>query len=521
MREYFLVILNRRLSISINTDFIGHLFNLPKGFFDSRRKGDITARIHDSIKIQQSVVRISGSTIIDIMVILGSLTSVFYFSNFLGWFVLICLPLYTILLLTHSTAIRTKQQEVMKDFAKVESVYIDSLNGIADILRFRVAESFSNINRVIFGLFQNNIANLGNIRNRLVLFSELSGTIIIIFVLIGGALQVGKETLQLGELIAAYSLLSYILPAIHRSVDVTFSLQGAYIALRRLMELILMEKEQDRGELPFRMERSLTIKKLKFSWGGDKPLFNGIDLQIPKAGLISVWGPSGVGKSTLMSLLQRMYKPQSGNIFVDNTPVNNIDLNDYRKNVTIVPQDIKIFNGTIAENILLGRPINSFNDLTLIMERYGFAEFLNRFGNGIYSLIGEESRQLSGGEKQILGLARALFSNPSILIIDEGLNALDLDIEDLVLSIISMYAVKHAILISTHNLRIMKKTSFLYVLNDGKIVQKGIPSALLHDPGYFRSVYGTCIDDSRQDRIRNKDRRSDFQQNAPVSVSLS
>jgi len=490
LREYLLIILNKRLSKSINTDFIRHLFRLPKRFFDSRRKGDITARIHDAIKIQQSVIRISGSTIIDIMIIFGSLASIFYFSNLLGWTVLICLPLYIILLLTHSKTIRMKQQEVMKDFAKVESVYIDSLDGIADILSFRVAETFSTLNRIIFGLFQDKIATLGNIRNRLVLFSELSGVLIIISVLIGGALQVGNKTLLLGELIAAYSLLSYILPAINRSAEVTFSLQGAYVALRRLMELILVEKELDDGNIPFVMERSLSLQKVKFSWDRDKKLFDGINLQIPKTGLISVWGPSGVGKSTLMAIIQRIYKPQSGAIFIDDTPIQKVSLNDYRKNVAIVPQDIKIFNGTIAENILLGRPINSFDELMLIMKRYGFMKFLNRFGSGIYSLIGEENRQLSGGEKQIVGLARALFTNPAILIIDEGLNALDQEIEDLVFSIIAAYAEEHSVLISTHNLRIMQRTSFLYVLNNGKIVQKGRPSSLLEKPGFYNSIYG-------------------------------
>ncbi len=521
LREHFLVILNKQLSKSINADFIRHLFRLPKKFFDSRKKGDITARIHDSIKIQHSVIRISGSSIIDIMVIFGSLASVFYFSSMLGWIILICLPVYTFLLLAHTKPIRSKQQEVMKGFARVESVYIDSLNGVDDILSFKAAESFSNTNKIIFGLFQDNIANMGFIRNRLVLLSELSGALIVISVLISGALYVGNGILLLGEMMAAYSLLSYILPAINRSVDVSISLQGAYIAMRRLMELIMVEEEQDRGEEPFSMKKSLILKKIKFSWGSDKQLFNGIDLQVPRGALVSIWGPSGAGKSTLMALIQRKYKPVSGTICLDGTPVDKISLSDYRKNVAIVPQDIKIFNGTIAENILLGRPINSFDELMKMMERYGFTSFMSRFGNGIYSLIGEENRQLSGGEKQMLGLARALFTNPSILIIDEGLSALDLDIENLVFSTISAYAKEHAVLINTHNIRIIQRTDLLYVLNEGKIVQKGSPLALLRKPGHFRTVFSSNVLSFDTEDTQDNTGVKDYRPSGSRSVSIS
>jgi ABC-type multidrug transport system fused ATPase/permease subunit len=219
-----------------------------------------------------------------------------------------------------------------------------------------------------------------------------------------------------------------------------------------------------------------------------------------------------------MALIQRIYEPQSGSILIDNIPAYNINLNDYRKNIAIVPQDIKIFNGTIAENILLGRPINSFDELILILKRYGFMKFLNRFGNGIYSLIGEENRQLSGGETQLLGLARALFNNPAILMIDEGLNALDLEVENLVLSILSAYAEEHAVLISTHNLRIMQRTNYLYVLDKGKIIQKGRPSSLLKKSGFYRSVYGNSLDFLHRGNIKD---RSRFHSISPITQSQS
>ena len=244
----------------------------------------------------------------------------------------------------------------MKSFARVESIYIDSLNGIDEILSFCAADSFSKLNKQIFGFFQENIAGLGSIRNRLTFFSEISGSLIIVTVLISGALAVGNGMLLLGEMIAAYSLLSYLIPAINRSVEINISLQGARIALRRLLELILVDQESDQGEKDFELKGEIKLKRLKFRWAANKCLFNCINLRIPRGKMVSIWGPSGAGKSTLAQLIQRKYEPDEGVITLDNRPAGQIRLQDYRDNITLVPQNISIFNGTLAENIVLGRP---------------------------------------------------------------------------------------------------------------------------------------------------------------------
>ncbi len=489
LREKFLVIVNKRLSIAINADFLEHLFKLPKKFFDSRKKGDITARIHDIIKIQQAILRLISWSFIDLSVIIGSLLSMFYFSSLLGWVVLGFFPIYFSVLIIHSKSLKRQQNDVMKGFAKVESVYIDSLEGMDDILSFNASESFSKSNKLIFRLFQDSIEMLGFTRTRLSFIAEISSSMIMIAILILGALSISRGTMQVGEMIACYSLLSYLIPAVNRSIDVNISLQGALVAIRRLMELRLIEKEKDTGKQSFIMSELLNVRRVKFSWAANKKLLRGVDMKIPKGKLISLWGPSGAGKSTLVQLIQRKYEPEGGTITLDGIPVYNIKLQEYRQNIAIVPQEIKVFNGTLAENILLGRPISSLEELTMLMERYSFTEFFNRFENGVQTHIGEDIRRLSGGEKQMLGLARALYDFPRILIIDEGLNSIDMEIENLIFAILLKYVRCHAVLICTHNLRIIMKTEFLYVIKDGDIIQKGSPAMLLRESGYFHSVF--------------------------------
>jgi len=220
LRERFLVVLNKRLSKSINGDFLEHLFKLPKQFFDTRKKGDITARIHDIVRIQQAAVKITGSTIVDILIILGALIMLFYFSPLIGWIIFGFLPVYITILFFHSRPFKELQNDVMKEFARVESVYIDSLDGIDDILNFTVSDSFSKTNKLIYGFFQDKIETLGFTRIRLSFIAEISGALATTSLLIFGALAIARDHMKLGEMIACYSLLSYIIPAVNRSNEV-------------------------------------------------------------------------------------------------------------------------------------------------------------------------------------------------------------------------------------------------------------------------------------------------------------
>jgi ATP-binding cassette subfamily B protein len=489
VRERFLVILNKRLSKSINGEFLQHLFKLPKHFFDTRKKGDITARIHDIIRIQQAVVKISGSLIIDILIVVGALLVLFNFSSLIGWIMVVFIPLYTAILLFHSRSFKSLQSSVMKEFARVESVYIDSLDGMDDILGFNVSDSFSNTNKLIYGMFQDKIETLGFTRTRLAYLVETSGAFITVAVLIFGAMAISKDQMKLGEMIASYSLLSYIIPAINRSIEANISMQGAFVAIRRLMDLLLVEKEKDLGDKPFEMKNSLKIEQAAFSWSANKQLFQNLDMRLPKGKLISLWGPSGEGKTTLVQMIHRKYQPEGGKILLDGVPADEIKLADYRRNIAVVPQQVKLFNGTIAENIVLGRPTTSSEDLKELIIRYGFSSFFTRFEYGLYTKIGEDGRILSGGEKQMIGLARALFDRPEILIIDEGLTALDREIETLIFAILLHYANNHSVLINTHNFRIIMKTDYLYVLKKGFIIQQGDPKNLFQKDGFFRSVF--------------------------------
>jgi ATP-binding cassette subfamily B protein len=493
LRDKFLIILNKNLGKSINTEFMEHLFQLPKKFFDTRKRGDITARIHDIIKIQQAVIRFSGSMIIDLLVIIGSLVFMVFLARYLAQIVLLFIPFYIIIVIVHSKSIKKQQYEVMKGFARVESIYIDSLEGMDDMLSYNAAGSFLNNNKLVFGMFQDKLEQLGFKRTFLNLIAELSGAFLITSILIFGSLEVSRGGLSLGAMVACYSLLSYLLPAINRIVEANISLQGAYVAIQRLMELLLIAKEKDAGNNSFNMKSALDVLNTTFSWSANKPLFYDLQIKIPKCSITAVMGPSGAGKSTLVQLIHRKYQPENGDIVIDGRSINEIKLWEYRKEIGVLPQFVKIFNGTISENIMLGRPSSCFVELNDFISRYGFSKYFERFDKGLDTVVGENGRLLSGGEKQILGFARALYDHPKILMIDEGLNSLDLEIEEFIFSILSKYKKDRAILLNTHNPRVVMKSDYVYILKNGKIVEHGKPFELLNGYGYFACNYYKTI----------------------------
>ena len=489
LRQRFLVELNKRINIHVNTDFLRHIFQLPLHFFDTRKKGDITARINDSVRIQQAMLRIFGVTIIDGLIILGSLAFIFILARSLGWIVLAALPLYTLLLYKAAKRFKSEQYDVMKSYAQVESFYFDSLSGIDEILSYKVSSVFSKVNTHFYEKYQIHTAKLGMTQARVSLYAELAAGTLVMSLLSFGAILVIKQVLLLGEMMAAYSLLANMLPAVNRLVGANIALQGASVAVHRLMDLLLVEQEEDSGTHPFRMQEAVNVTDVAFSWPKGQSLYSGLTLKIPKGRITSLWGVSGSGKSTLVKILQRKYEIADGSIMIDSAPIDNIELNDYRKNIAVVPQEIKIFNGTMLENILVGRAAKDMDEVVHRVEQLGLSSFLSRFEYGLLTLIGEEGRQLSGGEVQLLALIRALYASPEILILDEGISAIDAEIEYFIFNVLRNYAAKHAVFIITHNLQTIMKTDYVYFLENGLISQSGQPGGLLESDQRFQRLW--------------------------------
>lgn len=475
LRGRFAVELSRRVDLRVNEEFLQHLFHLPSSFFETRRTGDVTARLHDSVKIQRAVLTVFGTTVVDGLVIVGSLLFLFQFAPPLAWVAAAVLPVYAILVLFLTRRIAVEHRAVMKGYAGVESTWIDSLGGMEDIRGFGAADAFIRLNRAFYTRMQDAVVRLGFTEARAGSYAELAGGLLTIACLVYGALLVMGGQLLLGEMMAAYSLLTVLVPATNGLVAAHIALRGASVAADRLMDLLLTPVETGTGARPFRLGRGVDVRGARFSWPRGGPLLDGADLSIPVGRVTGLRGASGCGKSTLASILRRNHGLDEGVVLVDGVPADEIDLDDYRRNVALVPQQASIFSGTLADNILLGRSVADAGELVDRIAAAGLPGFPDRFDNGLMTFVGEDGRRLSSGERQMVGLLRALFDRPDLLILDEAVGAVDDGVAITVLEAVRRYARDHAVLLIAHDVRSLQAADAVFTLDRGRIAPCAVP----------------------------------------------
>jgi len=306
-----------------------------------------------------------------------------------------------------------------------------------------------------------------------------------------GAVQASQGNLAVGKMMAAYALVSGMLPAIDRLLGAVISLQGADVAARRMQDILLLDQEEDAGALTIGRISRLEIMNGSFAWHRSGPLFHQLNLSLQRGRLTALFGPSGSGKSTLVGILQRKYELEKGGLLLNGKAGGQFRLSDYRKRVGVVPQEIHVFMSTVAENILAGRKFEGIDAIMKRLDPFGIRPFFERLG-GPGTITGEGGRRLSGGETQWLGLLRALYDRPDVLIVDEGLSSLDIEIERILFTIIKAYSRDHAALLVTHDMRLIRMADYLYIIEKGRIAYEGRPE-LAPSSAYMDSPVGTDV----------------------------
>ena len=478
IRSRFLIFLNRRLSTRIATDFFEHLFFLPKSFFDSRKTGDITSRLEDSLKIQEAVLLLVNSLAIDGLLVFGSLGLMFYFFAQGALLTSLFAVLYAILIWSLTRSIRKKQYRTMQTHADLRSIYIDTIQGQDTLAAFNGQPWAVEKNRHLFIQFQSAVQDLGMTQARLGSFAEAAGGLLLTGLLTFSAIRVSNSELATGRLIAVYSLISFLLPSIHSLVNATVSLEGARVAAQRLMDLLLTETESKSGVLLESIKSGIRLEDVTFAYPKSPALFNRLNLRLSPGTLYGIWGANGSGKSTLISLLQSRYRPLSGRIQIDQIPSDRVSPDSIRERLATVDHQNKIFDGTLAENILCGRSASHLAELGQKLAPFGLDTFALRFPEGWLTPIGESDRRLSGGERQLLGLCRALYDHPDILIIDEGFSAVDVETREFIFGVVRQYACDHLVLLISHDINLLMRTDYLIHLERNGITEQGFSTDL-------------------------------------------
>ncbi|CAI8277061.1 MAG: Lipid A export ATP-binding/permease protein MsbA [Flavobacteriia bacterium] len=498
--SYFRVILFVRVAekalAALRQATYDKLLRLPMAFYGGRRVGELNSRISSDItQLQETFTITLAEFIRQLIIIVGGITLLMYTSVQLTLFMLAILPLIVIAAVLFGRFIRKYSKRVQAEVADSNTIVEETLQGMATVKAFanehyewtRYREKTNEVARTAI--------KGGHYRAAFSSFIILGLFGAVVAVIWKGSLLIGQGAINSGELFSFVLYSSFIGGSIGGMADVYAKIQKAIGSTEELLDLFEEEEESlrieynDRPERP--LEGALRFEGVHFSYPGRKEMevIKGIDLHVEAGETVALVGSSGSGKTTLTNLLLGFYPVDSGRILVDEKEIGAYDLSEYRKHLAIVPQDVLLFGGTIAENIRYGRTDASLEEVKAAAEKAFARGFIEEFPDGFDTVVGERGVQLSGGQRQRVAIARAFLKDPSILILDEATSALDSHSEAEVQKALEELMSGRTSLTIAHRLSTVRHADRIIVLEEGQLVESGPPDELIQRPsGRFRAL---------------------------------
>ena len=503
LRGVFLIRQSKDFNNRIINKFYSALLHLPKSFFDTRKTGELIARMNDTSRIQGAISYLAGNIIIDVLVVIISSIFILTYSWEIGVLALVSIPLYALLVWRYNKRIIDSQKEVMGAYAKNESNYVDTIQGIEVIKGSNKEALFEQVTKTVYGFFQDKIFALGKLNIIYGLLSELIGVILILAVIALSSFMVLSEALQLGEMVAILSMASGIIPAVNRLAISNIMLQEAKVAFDRMFEFADIEPEylsadnQEEKALPapkhFELFETLKVENLSFRFAGRSQLLKNISFEVKKGEMIALLGESGCGKSTTLSVLQKFYDFESGSIRVNDLKWEDIDTKAWRNVIATVPQEVKLFNASLLENICLGDVQKEAEKVVAFCKEFGFDRFFEALPQNYMTILGEEGVNLSGGQKQLVALARALYQKPQLLLLDEATSAMDRNTERFIMDILQKSKKEMGVILVTHRIKTASKADTIYIMENGVIQDEGNSEQLLLTDNFYSTAYRELV----------------------------
>jgi ABC-type bacteriocin/lantibiotic exporter with double-glycine peptidase domain len=493
IRQYMLLSQGKSYNIRIVDGFYNSLLGLPKLFFDTRKTGDMVARLNDTMRIQRVISDIASTYIIDILVVLIMMVMIFRYSPVSGFISLLSMPLFFLLVYRWNKPIITSQHDLMAGYALNESNFINTLRGITEIKSMNWQNLYSARNKSIFSNFQERAFSLGKIKVKLGMLTSLAGTVYLIGLLVYTSLEVMTSNMTQGELMAILSLSSTLLPSVMNLALVSIPLSEARVAIERMFEFTRMKPEDEgTSDEDINSEiRKVSLENISFRFPGQRLFLSEISLAVERGMLVALVGESGSGKSTLVNILMRFYLPESGLIRVNGTiEAGRISLEKWHHSIGLIPQEIHLFNGTVLENIIAQPDEEKLGRLVKMTSDYKLESFVNNLPLGFATMTGEDGVKLSGGQKQIIAFMRALINEPEILLIDEGTSGMDRDTEALIINLLTRIKGKMGVLLVTHRINMIKRLcDRIYILEDRTIKESGTHDELIAGDNIYQRFW--------------------------------
>lgn len=476
----------------LRNDAFQRLIFMPMDFFNENKVGELTSRISSDItQIQETLRTTIAELFRQVIMIGGGIVFLLFISWKLALIMLATVPVMAIIAVFFGRYIRKLSKKAQDFTAESNGIIEEALTGISMVKTF-TNEFF------ILKKYRKSTQETRDLNVRSGLWRGLFVSFIIfclfgaiVFIVWQGLLMTQGPSPELSsEGFYQFVLFTIMMGASVGSLpDLYASFQKAIGSTEKLMELIQTATETENTLSMSKPELcgDIVFNKLQFSYPqrADVKVINDLSLEIREKQTVAFVGSSGAGKSTISNLLLRFYALQSGSITINNININEIDLNYYRENIAVVPQEVILFSGSIKENILFGRPEALDSEVIVAAKQANAWEFISSFPEGLETQVGDRGIQLSGGQKQRIAIARAILKNPRYLILDEATSALDSESEKLVQEALELLMKGRTSIVIAHRLSTIRNADNIFVLQHGEIVESGKHHELIQQKGVY------------------------------------
>lgn len=487
-RKYIFVHTASKIDAKLGAKLFKHLFALPFPYFENRKVGNIISRVRELDQIRDFITNKSVSVIIDLLFSVVFVFMMFLYSVKLTFVVLGFVALIAILYLLVTPELRERLENKFQMGAQSNSYLVESVTGIQTVKSLAIEGSMQKkwedyLGNYVKAGFQ--LSNMGNISGALSGTFQKAMTIAILYI---GVKLVIENKLTIGQLIAFQMFANQFTSPVLRLVNLWNELQQALLGIDRLGDILNspIEIQSSKAITLPKLNGAVKFENISFKYALNTPyVIDGFSLDIKPGMSVGLVGRSGSGKSTITKLIQRLYIANEGAIYVDGVDIKHMNPNWLRQNIGVVLQDNYLFSGTIRENIALPMQNAPIELIIKMSQIAGADEFVSQLPEGYDTIVGERGSSLSGGQKQRIAIARALITDPRILIFDEATSALDYESERIIMKNLDFITKGRTTFIIAHRLSTVKNCDVIIVMDKGKIVEIGSHDELMAKNGYY------------------------------------
>jgi len=471
----------QKVIFDLRSDLYSHIQSLPLRWFDNRATGDLMTRILEDVTSVERVLidGIEQGTVAVLQIIIV-LAGMFYLSPKLTLVGLAPVPFLAGGALWYTLTAHRRYRLQRRAASSMNSLLHDNLSGIRQIKSFvREGEEHTRFNKVSDELRRATLVVMrvwALYNPSMYLFGSL-GVLLIVAV---GTQDILSKTIQLGDLGAFLLLSGFLYEPVGKLHQLNQLIQAGRAAGERVFEIIDEPAESQRGRKFEREVRGeIVFRDVSFTYGSELPALSNVSFHARPGETIALVGKTGAGKSTLINLLTRFYEFDEGEILIDGQSIQDLNIRELRQKIGMVTQESFLFNGTIRENLQMGKPGASDEELLEAAEAANARAFIDQLQNGLSSVVGERGVKLSVGEKQRLSIARALLKDPPILILDEATASVDTATERLIQEALENLMFRRTSIVIAHRLSTIVHADQILVLDHGRIIERGTHEQLL------------------------------------------